>query len=402
MKDRKYLKGVLSGVLGTVLVFTVLARVGILVGVSGNGVLSNPRYVQKLEYIESMIDASYLGDKDEDELAEGLYAGLLSGLGDPYSRYYTAEEYEEESTYTDGSYVGIGIVMQKNDEGGVKIVSCYAGGPGEAAGLQAGDLIVAVDGEDIKEMDTSEVADRVRNCGKDQVTLTIYRENADTPEDVTVEVTDVELPSVSSQMLEDHVGYIQIMQFNGVAYSQYTQAFADLMDQGMEKLVIDLRDNPGGLLTSVCDILNEILPEGLIVYTEDKDGKREEKYADGEHALDIPLAVLINENSASASEIFAGAVKDYGIGTLVGTTTYGKGVVQSLQQLSDGSAVKLTIANYYTPNGNNIHKVGVTPDVEVQLDESLLNRTDYTLKEDNQLQEALLVLQESSENDKIN
>jgi carboxyl-terminal processing protease len=232
----------------------------------------------------------------------------------------------------------------------------------------------------------------VRNCGKDQIVLTVYHENAEDSEDITVEVTTVELPAVSYEMLEDSVGYIRISEFTGVAYSQYVSAFSDLEEQGMEKLIVDLRDNPGGLLTSVCDILNEILPEGLIVYTEDKDGNRDEKYSDGEHELTMPLAVLINENSASASEIFAGAVKDYGIGTLVGTTTYGKGVVQALQQLNDGSAVKLTIANYYTPNGNNIHKIGVEPDVEVKLDESLLNRS-YTKEEDNQIAEALKILQ---------
>jgi carboxyl-terminal processing protease len=392
MKDRKFIKGAITGVAGTLAAVLALQAAGIHVISGGNGVLSNSAYVEKLEYIESMIDSSYLGEIDEDDLAEGMYAGLISGLGDPYSRYYTAEEYAEENTYTEGSYVGIGIVMEKNEEGGVRIVSCYEGGPGEAAGLLAGDLIVGIDGEDIRDLDTSEVANRVRNCGKDQIVLTVYHENAEDSEDITVEVTTVELPAVSYEMLEDSVGYIRISEFTGVAYSQYVSAFSDLEEQGMEKLIVDLRDNPGGLLTSVCDILNEILPEGLIVYTEDKDGNRDEKYSDGEHELTMPLAVLINENSASASEIFAGAVKDYGIGTLVGTTTYGKGVVQALQQLNDGSAVKLTIANYYTPNGNNIHKIGVEPDVEVKLDESLLNRS-YTKEEDNQIAEALKILQ---------
>ena len=172
---------------------------------------------------------------------------------------------------------------------------------------------------------------------------------------------------------------------------QYREAFQNLDEQEMKRLIVDLRDNPGGLLDSVCEILREILPEGLIVYTEDKDGNREEQTCDGKNELQIPLAVLVNENSASASEIFAGAVQDYGIGTIVGTTTYGKGVVQSIRQLSDGSAIKLTIANYYTPKGNNINKIGIKPDIEVSLDTSLLNKDkdEITHEEDNQLQEAI-------------
>ena len=201
----------------------------------------------------------------------------------------------------------------------------------------------------------------------------------------------MELPSVFHEMLDDQIGYIRITEFKGVTCEQYREAFQNLDEQEMKRLIVDLRDNPGGLLDSVCEILREILPEGLIVYTEDKDGNREEQTCDGKNELQIPLAVLVNENSASASEISAGAVQDYGIGTIVGTTTYGKGVVQSIRQLSDGSAIKLTIANYYTPKGNNINKIGIKPDIEVSLDTSLLNKDkdEITHEEDNQLQEAI-------------
>ena len=233
--------------------------------------------------------------------------------------------------------------------------------------------------------------------------------NADLPEDfyknhevgedtqeITVKVSDVELPSVFGEMLDENTGYIQITEFKGVTAQQYEETFADLKDQGMTRLIVDLRDNPGGLLNIVCDILRDILPEGLIVYTEDKNGNRSEETCDGKNPLDMSLAVLVNGNSASASEIFAGAVKDYGIGTIVGTTTYGKGVVQSIRQLSDGSAVKLTVANYYTPNGNSINKTGIEPDVEVELDASLVNETEISHDEDNQLQEALKVLNDKN------
>ncbi len=392
MKDSEYWKGVVTGVLGAA-VIACGGYLGYMRAVpEKTGVLSDPAHTQKIEYLESLIDEYYLDEKDEEQLAEGIYAGLLYGLGDAYSRYYTAEEYEKENASTEGAYVGIGILMQENPEGGVAVAKCYEGSPAETAGLEEGDVISAVDGTDITDMELDDVADMVKNCGKDSVVLTIHREDVPDAMDLTVEVTDVVLPSVFHEMLEDHVGYIRISEFTGVTYDQYMSAFADLTDQGMEKMVVDLRNNPGGLLDCVCEILNEILPEGLIVYTEDKYGNREEERSSGEKTLDLPLAVLVNESSASASEIFAGAVQDYGIGAIVGTVTYGKGVVQTIRKLSDGSAVKLTTSNYYTPNGNNINKVGITPDVEVKLDTDLLNRDEISHEEDNQLQEALKVL----------
>lgn len=394
MADRNFKKGVIAGALGMALV-----GVGFFIGnnlaarLQGN-VLSDPGNVQKLEYLEKLIDENYLGEKKEEDLAEGLYIGLIYGLGDPYSVYYTAEDYEEENSSTEGVYEGIGILMQKNTEGGVKVVECYEGGPGEQAGLKEGDIISAVDGTDITEMETSQVSEMIKNSESGQVVLTVHREEVEEPLEITVEIRDVELPSVFHEMLNDETGYIRITEFKGVTYEQYMTAFSDLSDQGMEKLVVDLRDNPGGLLSSVCDILNEILPEGLIVYTEDKYGNRTEEKSDGENSLDMPLAVMVNENSASASEIFAGAVQDYGIGTIVGTNTYGKGVVQSIYPLSDGSAVKLTVANYYTPNGNNINEVGIQPDVEVAVAPELLNKDEISHEEDNQLQAALKTLEQ--------
>ena len=262
-------------------------------------------------------------------------------------------------------------------------------------GIKAGDVITAIDGEDITDAELSDVVSMIKKKQDEDVVLTVQRQGEDTQE-ITVKVSDVELPSVFGEMLDENTGYIQITEFKGVTAQQYEETFADLKDQGMTRLIVDLRDNPGGLLNIVCDILRDILPEGLIVYTEDKNGNRSEETCDGKNPLDMSLAVLVNGNSASASEIFAGAVKDYGIGTIVGTTTYGKGVVQSIRQLSDGSAVKLTVANYYTPNGNSINKTGIEPDVEVELDASLVNETEISHDEDNQLQEALKVLNDKN------
>lgn len=390
MKHKEYAAGVLTGVL---VVTLAVGGVKFVQQRQYNGVLSDSSHVQKIEYLEKMIDQEYLGEVDNAEMAEGIYAGLVYGLGDVYSRYYTADEYAQETASTDGAYAGIGVSIQKNKNGGVQIAECYEGGPGAEAGLQTGDVITAINDTDVTDMELSDVVSLIRENKDKTIVLTVFRENEEKSREISVDVTDVELPSVFGEMLNKKTGYIQITQFTGVTPQQYKDMFAELKDKGMERLVIDLRDNPGGLLTSVCDILREILPEGLIVYTEDKYGNREEETCDGKHQLDMPLAVLVNENSASASEIFAGAVQDHEVGTIVGTTTYGKGVVQELRQLSDGSAVKLTVSNYYTPNGNSINKVGIKPDVEVKLASVLLNKDEITHEEDNQLQKALNVIE---------
>ena len=385
MKHGTYVKGVATGV-----ILTVLAGGGIkaVQYCRSDEILSDLAFTQKIKYLENMIDEEYLGEISTDKLEEGVYAGLIYGLGDVYSRYYTKDEYEQESVTTEGSYVGIGVAMQKYTAGGVQIVECYKGSTAEEAGIKVDDVITAINGEDITDTELQDVVSMIRDNEDKDVVLTVQRKGEDTQE-ITVKVSNVELPSVFGEMLDENTGYIQITEFKGVTVEQYEEVFADLKEQGMERLVVDLRDNPGGLLNVVCDILRDILPEGLIVYTEDKNGNRSEETCDGKNPLDMPLAVLVNGNSASASEIFAGAVKDYGLGTIVGTTTYGKGVVQSIRQLSDGSAVKLTIANYYTPKGNSINKTGIQPDVEVELSPELLNQEEITHEEDNQLQEAL-------------
>lgn len=389
MKNKEFKKGIAIGVASTLVVTgTVFASYQKMLFPKGNA-LSDVKTVQKLNYLEELIDKEYLDEKDESSLREGLYAGLLAGLKDPYSTYYTAEQYKELNTSNEGSYVGIGAVLQKDDAGGAKIIQLYEGGTGEQAGLKKGDVIKAVDGADVTDKETSDIASMVRDSEKDSVMLTIQRENEEKTRDVKVEIRDVEIQTVSHEMLSEDTGYIRISEFSEVTSDQYKKAFADLKDQGMKKLVVDLRDNPGGLLTAVCGVLRQILPEGLIVYTEDKNGKREEETCDGKNKLDMPLAVLVNGNSASASEIFAGAVKDYGIGTIVGTTTYGKGVVQTIHSLTDGSAVKITIAKYFTPKGNDINKKGINPDVEAELSGDITDWTELTHKEDTQLQTAL-------------
>mgnify|MGYP004477877537 FL=1 len=389
MQNNEFKKGIAVGVAAT-LVVTGAGFAGYQKIMFPKGsALSDTKTVQKLNYLESLIDEEYLDEKDEDSLREGLYAGLMSGLNDPYSTYYTAEQYKELNTSNEGSYVGIGAVLQKDKDGGAKIVQLYEGGSGEQAGLKKGDVLKAIDGEDVTEKETADIAAMIKESDKDSVTLTVQRAEQKETLDIKVEIRDVEIQTVSHEMLDDETGYIRISEFSEVTSNQYKKAFEDLQDKGIKKLVVDLRDNPGGLLNAVCDVLRQILPEGLIVYTEDKNGKKEEEKCDGKNELNMPLAVLVNGSSASASEIFAGAVKDYGIGTIVGTTTYGKGVVQTIQPLGDGSAVKITIAKYFTPKGNDINKKGITPDVEAELAEDSTDWTELTHEEDTQLQAAL-------------
>ena len=381
MKHKEYTAGVLTGVL---VVTLAVGGVKFVQQRQYNGVLSDTSHVQKIEYLEKLIDQEYLGEVDNDEMAEGVYAGLVYGLGDVYSRYYTADEYAQETASTDGAYAGIGVSIQKNKNGGVQIAECYEGGPGAEAGLQTGDVITAINDTDVTDMELSDVVSMIRENKDKTVVLTVLRENEDSSREISVDVTDVELPSVSGEMIDESTGYIQITQFTGVTPQQYKDTFAELKDKGMERLVIDLRDNPGGLLTSVCDILREILPEGLIVYTEDKNGKKTKMKSDEEHQFTKPLAVLVNGNSASASEIYSGAIQDYGIGKIVGTQTYGKGVVQQIFDLDDGTAVKLTIAEYFTPKGRSINGKGITPDVKVEYENNEENPD-----ADNQLDKAV-------------
>lgn len=257
-----------------------------------------------------------------------------------------------------------------------------------------GDTILTMNGESVADMELSDMVNTIQSGEYDKITFTIQREGSSEELTITVEPRVVDVPTVESEMLENQIGYIKVTEFDNVTVDQFHNAKETLTSQGMEKLIIDLRNNPGGNLKTVLAMLDEILPEGLVVYTEDKNGERKEYYCDGENELQIPLVVLVNSQSASASEIFAGAVKDYGIGTLVGETTYGKGIVQMDVNLSDGTAMKLTVSKYFTPNGNDIHEVGIKPDVEVALDEGLDQLVTIPKEEDNQLQKAIEILED--------
>ena len=348
---------------------------------------------KKAGEIEELINAYYLDEIDGQKVEDTMYTGMVAGLEDPYSVYYSKEELESMEESISGAYSGIGATLtQDPDTGELSVVSCFDGTPAQEAGLQPGDVITGWNGNSVEGMELSELVSKIKTDPEEQLTLEIERDG----EILEVELTrrEVQIPTVEYEMLDDQIGYIRLVEFDEVTADQFKEALEDLENQNMEKLIIDVRNNPGGVLQVVCDMLDQLLPEGLIVYTEDKNGNRKEYTSDEEHQFTKPLAVLANENSASASEIFAGAIQDYGIGTIVGTTTFGKGIVQRTFYLSDGTGVKLTVAKYYTPKGHDIHKKGITPDVETELDEELKNQSSISHEEDNQLQKAIEVLQE--------
>lgn len=350
--------------------------------------VANEKTTEKLGVLENTIKQYFWQDVDESTLEEGVYKGLLESLDDPYSVYYTHDELVQLQQQTEGIYYGIGAyISQDNEMGYVRVSKIIKNTPAEASGLQQDDYIYKVDGEDMQGKDSSYVVSKIKGEAGTKVTITVVREGATDPIDIEVERQKIESPTVEYQMLDNDMAYIQITEFDLVTTDQFEQAYKQAQADGMKGLILDLRSNPGGNLSTVCDIARMILPKGLIVYTEDKYGKREEYTCDGASQIKVPLVVLANGYSASASEILAGAVKDYGIGTLVGTTTYGKGIVQKVINLSDGSAVKLTVSNYFTPNGNNIHKIGIDPDVEVEFDAE-----QYKNGVDNQLEKAKEVL----------
>ena len=325
--------------------------------------------VDKLGVLEEAIDKYFWQDVEDQTLQNGVYKGLLAALDDPYSVYYTTEELIALQEQTEGIYYGIGAYISQDKETGyVQISKIIKNTPAEESNLMQGDYIYAINGESMQGKDSTYVVSKIKGEEGSYVTITVIREGVSDPLDIEVERRKIESPTVEYEMHENGIAYIQITEFDLVTTKQFEDAYKQAKEEGMRGLIIDLRSNPGGNLSTVCDIARMILPKGLIVYTEDKYGERDEYSCDGKNQIQVPLVVLTNGYSASASEILAGAVKDYGIGKIMGTTTYGKGIVQKVINLSDNTAIKLTVSTYFTPNGNNIHKIGVEPDITVEFD----------------------------------
>lgn len=353
--------------------------------------LLNEYTAAKVEVIEDTIYQYFLEETNRGDLENGIYTGMLEALEDPYSEYYSAEELKELQMSTEGIYYGIGAYISKDVTDEFCIISgVIEDTPAQEADLRAGDIIYEVDGILTQGMETTEVVSLIKGEEGTQVILTLVREGEEDYLKIPVERRKIESPTVSHEMLENGIGYIEITEFDEVTEDQFAEALAECKGNGMKALILDLRSNPGGNLSTVCEISRMLLPKGMIVYTEDKYGKRDEYTCDGLRQLQVPAVVLVNGYSASASEILAGAMKDHGIATIMGTTTFGKGIVQRVISLSDGSAVKLTVSKYYTPNGNDIHEKGIEPDIEVEFDADAY----YDEGIDNQLQEAISFVKE--------
>ena len=394
MKQKSgFLKGALCGAL-TALLIVGLVSCGIIADKrqeaqsAGQSADNTAEAETKLQYLKALIDEYFIEDIDEEKLTEGIYKGYIDGLEDPYSVYYDEEETREMNETTSGEYQGVGfVVSQDKDTEIITVLQVYEDSPAQEAGIKDGDILYKVDGEELSGLDLTEVVRKIKGEEGTEVELTVLR--GDNAEEVTVTAVrrTIEAQTVSHEMKENGVGYIRISEFDSVTYEQYKTALEDLEANGMQSLIVDLRSNPGGNLVTVCDILDLMLPEGTIVYTEDKNGEKNEFTSDEENQFTKPLVVMMNGYSASASEIFAGAVQDYGTGQIVGTQSYGKGVVQQIFDLKDGTSLKLTIAEYITPNGRNINGEGITPDVEVEYEYDEANP-----EADNQLDKAIEVV----------
>lgn len=321
----------------------------------------------RAEEILSIVQREYYREVDAEALETAAIDGMLAALGDPYTFYYTDEAYAAMNEETTGQYVGVGMLVGEAADGDLRVLRVFRGSPAEKAGIEAGDALLAIDGASVggeTPMSLSEASALLKGEGETPVEVEVERGGEVLS--FTLERGEVSINYVEYSILEGNVGYLSIYQFTGDDVEGVKEAISAFQQAGVSALVVDVRSNPGGLLTDVVDICDMLLPEGLIVYTEDRSGAREEFYADGEY-WDVPMAVLVNGDSASASEIFAAAVQDTGRGIVVGEVTYGKGVVQTLHAFPEGDGMQLTTATYYTPSGASIHGQGVTPDIEVAL-----------------------------------
>lgn len=400
---KKYLESFICGFLSCamvgLMVILILSYTGTLnlegaVSIGDSAMKS--RIMTKVGRIERYIEQYYLDDIDEEKMADSIYKGVVYGLGDEYAAYYTEEEYQAITEKTSGTYCGIGAYVTQNpDTGAITIVKPIPGGPAEKAGIKAQDIIYSVDGTRVDNMDLSAALALIKGKVGTKVELQIVRSGESDYLDFSLTREEIKEDTVTDRMLTDTIGYLAVSSFEEVTPDQFQNGLNNLQDQGMKALVIDLRDNGGGLLDSAVKMLDVMLPKGMVVYTEDKEGVSEEFFAEDDDEITVPVAILINGNSASASEVFSGAMQDMGKAKLIGTTTFGKGIVQTIFDLKDGSALKMTTSKYYTPKGRNIHGTGLEPDIKVELDKNSLQQKDSSGQEkpDNQMQEAIKYLQ---------
>lgn len=400
-EKRKYniYKTIMIIVLTAFITFIITALVGYNYVTKGDGAKllvretsSNQDLIVQLEKYKSIIDEFYLGEVNEEDLKEGAIKGYIEGLGDPYTEYISKEEMKEYMEDTLGNYVGIGIYMLLDEENGkIKVLAPMKGSPAETVGIKSGDIIETVDGEEYTKDEMSEVANKIK--GKEGTTVKIGIKRGE--ENLEFEVTrqNIKVNPVEGKILENNIGYIQFASFDETTYEDFKAKYEELKNQGITSLIIDLRNNGGGLVDQATDIADLFVEKDTpLLYEVDKDGNEEIVKAEDDVTINIPTIILTNENTASASEILAGALKDLGKAKIVGTKTYGKGIIQQIIPLNDGSGIKITTEEYQTPNRNKIHEVGIEPDEIVELPETVTNVLEILEDQDTQLQKAIELL----------
>ncbi len=424
----KFWKGVLIGALITA--FCAMAVVGIASGIwlvarstkgtgsgasgesSGSHIIAEHEVTDeemelyeigyKLDYIEKLIDTYFLFDEEteREDPMDWMYIGYVASLRDPYSSYYSEEEYQSLIESTEGEYCGIGVMVSQNVYTGiVTVVKVFKDAPADIAGMLPGDIITAVEGMDISGMDLSlVVSDHIKGEEGTEVSLTVYRESVEDYVDLTMTRRIVQNPTVEYEMLEEKIGYIALSSFEDVSTTQFIDAVDVLEEEGMQGLIVDLRNNGGGVVSAAEGIADYLIPDGKDIVSFKGKGVEDSTYvAQDGHQMDIPMVVLVNGESASASEVLTGALKDHELATVVGTKTFGKGIAQGIFPLPDGSALKLTTAYYYVPSGECIHKEGIEPDVLVELDKELETLVEIPKEDDNQIRAAIDVLLQGEE-----
>lgn len=395
-----FLRGVIMGAAGCILVLlsalTIAQYAGKINVAAGlkwdeNGMSKEAVEIKdKAEILSSYINRFYLNDIDYGKMGDIIYKAMVSGLDDKYAAYYTKDEYKDISEKTKGEFCGIGAyISQGKNDNSLKVAGVVKGGPAEKEGIKKGDIIVEVDGENIQGKDSSYAVSKMKGKKGTNVSISVVRKGNKKPITFNIKREVIHDNTVSYKMLDNNIGYISVSAFETVTKKQFKSAVDCLEKKNEKGLIIDLRDNGGGLLDTALDMLDHILPKKLVVYTKDKNGVAEEYYTKDDKEIKIPIVILVNGNSASASEVFCGALRDYGKAKLLGTKTFGKGIVQSSFAFRDGTGLKFTTSKYYTPKGINIHGTGFEPDIKVKSNGKMTALKESGYKVDNQINAAL-------------
>ncbi|MDO5040835.1 MAG: S41 family peptidase [Peptoniphilus sp.] len=386
---KKFLK--ILGVIALILVTNAVTAVSLIYGYSN----SNSATGVKVKYLEDFIKRNYLYEVKDEDLEVGKLKGMVSSLEDPYSEYYTKEEYKELMEMTTGKFFGIGVVITRGEDNLITVISPIKNSPADKAGIRANDKIIKVEGVEYTGEDINDATKVMKGKKGTEVTITLYRPDTAKTREITLVRDEISVETIISDRI-DEVGYIGITSFDENTAEDFNEALDELLSENIKSLVLDLRGNPGGIVDAAAEISDRILPEGMIVYAENRAKKRVFEFKSDEDHLEIPLAVLVNEGSASASEIVAGAIRDYKAGTIIGQKTFGKGIVQTARMFPSGDGIKLTTSEYFTPKGENIHKKGIEPDIEIELPDDIEGIGIEYKDTDTQLQRAIEVLKEKS------